>query len=51
MSQARFEVFTLGTLAIVIVFALVGYALGADVRRGAVDVALVPIEGAVEEGA
>jgi hypothetical protein len=34
VSQVRFEVFTLGTLAIVIVFALVGYAFGAD-RAGA----------------
>jgi hypothetical protein len=40
VSQARFEVFTLGTLAVVIVFALIGYVLGADVRRRAVDVSL-----------
>ncbi|HXD70066.1 MAG TPA: hypothetical protein VN615_09410, partial [Gaiellales bacterium] len=43
MSQMRFEVFTLGTLVMVIVFALVSYALGADVRRRAVDVSLVPV--------
>jgi len=50
VSQMRFEVFTLGTLVIVIVFALVFYALGADVRRRAVDVSLVPAGGAIEEG-
>jgi hypothetical protein len=40
VSQVRFEVFTLGTLAVVIAFALLGYVLGADVRRRAVDVSL-----------
>jgi amino acid transporter len=40
VSQARFEVFTLGTLAVVLAFALLGYVLGADVRRRAVDVSL-----------
>jgi amino acid transporter len=38
VSRLRFEVFTLGTLGVVILFAVVGYILGAPVRRAAVDV-------------
>ncbi len=38
VSRLRFEVFTLGTLAVVILFAVIGYILGAPVRRSAVDV-------------
>jgi amino acid transporter len=49
VSQARFEVFTLGTLAVVIAFALLGYALGADVRRRAVDVSLTGAERVADE--
>jgi hypothetical protein len=49
VSQARFEVFTLGTLAVVIAFALLGYALGADVRRRAVDVSLTSAERVADE--
>jgi amino acid transporter len=33
VSRLRFEVFTLGTLAIIVLVAVVGYALGAPVRR------------------
>jgi glutamate:GABA antiporter len=40
VSRARFEVFTLGTLGVVIAFAVVGYVLGAPVRRRQVDVPL-----------
>jgi amino acid transporter len=41
VSRARFEVFTLGTLAIVVVFAVLGYILGKPVRDRMVQ---VPIE-------
>jgi hypothetical protein len=37
----RFEVFTLGTLAVIIAFAVIGYFLGRPVREQAADVALV----------
>jgi glutamate:GABA antiporter len=45
VSRARFEAFTLGTLAIVVVFAIVGYALGKPVRDQQVDLPLVPAAG------
>jgi hypothetical protein len=41
VSRTRFEVFTLGTLGVIIAFAVLGYALGAPVRARQVD---VPIE-------
>ena len=44
VSRLRFEVFTLGTLAVVIAFAVVGYMLGEGTRSRTVDVAL-PVEG------
>jgi amino acid transporter len=40
VTRLRFEVFTLGTLAVILVFGLVGYALAADVRAKAVDIPL-----------
>lgn len=36
VSRARFEIFTLGTLAIIVVVGVVGYALGAPVRNAVV---------------
>ena len=33
VSQWTFEALTLGTLAVIVVVGLIGYALGADVRR------------------
>jgi glutamate:GABA antiporter len=42
VSFARFEALTLGTLAVVFLFAIVGYALGAPVRRQAADVQIAP---------
>jgi amino acid transporter len=45
VSRARYEAFTLGTLGVIIAFALVGYVLGAPVRHRQVD---IPIEGALE---
>jgi glutamate:GABA antiporter len=42
VSQTRFEVFTLGTLAIVIGFGVIGYLLGKPVRDRSVDVPLAP---------
>jgi amino acid transporter len=41
VSRARFEVFTLGTLGVVVLVGLVGYLLGKPVREREVD---VPIE-------
>ncbi len=41
ISRLRFEAFTLGTLAVIIAFAVVGYWLGRPVREQEVDVALV----------
>ena len=41
ISQVRFEVFTLGTLAVIIAFAVIGYWLGRPVREQEVEVALV----------
>jgi glutamate:GABA antiporter len=40
ISQTRFEVFTLGTLAVIIAFAAVGYWLGRPVREQVADLAL-----------
>jgi amino acid transporter len=40
ISRQRFEAFTLGTLAVITVIAIVGYALGANVRREQVDIPL-----------
>ncbi len=40
VSRLRFEVFTLGTLAVILVVGVIGYALAADVRARAVDVPL-----------
>jgi hypothetical protein len=42
VSRLRFEVFTLGTLALVIAFALVGYLAGGRIRQQTVTVPLVP---------
>jgi glutamate:GABA antiporter len=43
VSEAKFEALTLGTLAVILIVALIGYAAGAGVRR---DVALEPLGGA-----
>ena len=42
VSRLRFEVFTLGTLAVVIAYAVVGYLAGKSVREQVVDVPLAP---------
>jgi amino acid transporter len=42
ISQATFEIFALGTLAVVFLIALVGYALARDVRARTATVALEP---------
>jgi amino acid transporter len=41
ISRMRFEVFTLGTLAVIIAFAVIGYWLGRPVREQEADLALV----------
>jgi hypothetical protein len=41
ISRLRFEVFTLGTLAVIIAFAVIGYWLGRPVRQQTVDLTLV----------
>ena len=46
VSRIRFEVFTLGTLAVVLVFGVVGYILAAAVRAKTVDVPLESRAGA-----
>ena len=48
LSQTRFEVFTLGTLGLVIAFAVAGYLVGSPVRRRQVD---LPLEAALEPAA
>jgi amino acid transporter len=48
VTRLRFEVFTLGTLAIVLVIGVVGYLLAADVRARSVD---VPLEAGLEPAA
>jgi len=40
LSRARFEAFTLGTLGVITLLAVVGYVLGAPVRRRQVDIPL-----------
>jgi energy-converting hydrogenase Eha subunit E len=40
VSQGTFEVLTLGTLAVIVVFGVIGYAAGAGVRSNVVDVPL-----------
>ena len=42
ITPLRFEVFTLGTLAVIIAFAVVGYWLGRPVREQEAEVALAP---------
>lgn len=44
VSRMRFEVFTLGTLGVVVAFAIVGYFLGAPVRAQQVDVPISSLE-------
>ena len=48
VTRLRFEVFTLGTLAVVLVFGLIGYVLAADVRAKTVD---IPLEAGLEPAA
>jgi glutamate:GABA antiporter len=45
VSRVRFEVFTLGTLGVILVIGVIGYVLAADVRARTVD---VPIESGLE---
>jgi hypothetical protein len=40
VSQATFEVLTLGTLAVIVVLGVIGYVAGAGVRADVVDVPL-----------
>jgi glutamate:GABA antiporter len=40
VSRGTFEALTLGTLAVILLIALIGYATGRDVRRDAVEVAI-----------
>jgi hypothetical protein len=40
VSRLRFEVFTLGTLAAVILFAVIGYLAGSELRRRSITVPL-----------
>ncbi len=42
VSRLRFEVFTLGTLAVIIAFAVIGYWLGRPAREQEAEVALAP---------
>ena len=44
VSRARFEAFTLGTLGVIVALAVIGYILGAPVRKRQVD---IPIEAGV----
>jgi glutamate:GABA antiporter len=48
LSQTRFEVFTLGTLALVVLFAIAGYIVGSPVRQRQVD---LPLETGFEPAA
>ena len=48
VSRLRFEVFTLGALALVLVFGVIGYILAAPVRAQTVD---VPLETGLEPAA
>ncbi|MCW2750864.1 MAG: amino acid permease [Aeromicrobium sp.] len=47
MSATKFEAFTLGTLAVVILIAVLGYLAGTKVRSDLVEVSLAPPEGDV----
>ncbi len=51
LSRARFEAFTLGTLGVITLLAVVGYALGAPVRRRQVDIPLEMDDEAATAGA
>jgi amino acid transporter len=51
LSRARFEAFTLGTLGVITLLAVVGYVLGAPVRRRQVDVPLETEEDFATAGA
>jgi amino acid transporter len=42
VSRVRFETFTLGSLSVIVACAVIGYVLGAPVRRRNVDVSLEP---------
>ena len=42
VSQGTFEVLTLGTLAVILVFGVIGYIAGAGVRRDTVEIPLEP---------
>jgi hypothetical protein len=42
ITPLRFEVFTFGTLAVIIAFAVIGYWLGRPVREQEAEVALAP---------
>jgi amino acid transporter len=42
VSRGTFEALTLGTLAVIVLIALVGYATGRDVRRTAAEVPIAP---------
>jgi amino acid transporter len=41
LSRGKFELYTLGTLAVIVVFGLVGYLFGASVRR---DIVVAPLD-------
>src|SRR5207248_2534382 len=45
VSRGRFEAVTLGTLVVIVVFAVVGYVLGKPVREQVVDIPLEPALG------
>ena len=49
VSRLRFEAFTLGTLAVVVAFAVVGYLLGSSVREQSVEVPLEPGDGVLRQ--
>jgi amino acid transporter len=51
LSRARFEAFTLGTLGVITLIAIVGYVLGAPVRKQQVDIALAVDEEVAVAGA
>ncbi len=48
VSRLRFEVFTLGTLGVILLISVIGYVLAADVRARAVD---LPLQAGVEPAA
>jgi amino acid transporter len=47
VTQARFEVFTLGTLAVVALFGIIGYVLGRPLREGEVEPPATPEPGTI----